>query len=205
MLITLYTRKHCLLCDKAKAAIDLADKRHELQVELREVDIDNDPVLRERFTNDVPVIYIGQREAFRHRVNAEAFAAAVREAKQAATAHEAPNQTRRKAMANLASEKCIPCRGGVPPLPGEECEALRRELGPGWRVVDGHHLEKEYTFPNFVDALALTNRVGAVAEAEGHHPDIYLAWGKVRLTIWTHKIDGLTRSDFVLAAKIDHL
>jgi 4a-hydroxytetrahydrobiopterin dehydratase len=205
MIVTLYTRKHCLLCDKAKAAMELAEKRHGLQVELREVDIDGDPELRERFTNDVPVIYIGQREAFRHRVNAEAFAAAVRETRHGAAADETPNQARRAIMPNLASEKCIPCRGGVPPMPAEECEVLRRDLGPGWRVVDGHHLEKEYTFANFVDALALTNRVGAVAEAEGHHPDIYLAWGKVRVTIWTHKIDGLTRSDFVLAAKIDQL
>ena len=108
-------------------------------------------------------------------------------------------------MANLANEKCVPCRGGVPALKGEELRALQAELGGGWRVVEEHHLEKEFTFPDFATGLELTNRVGALAEEEGHHPDIYLAWGKVRITIWTHKVDGLTRSDFVLAAKIDGL
>ena len=108
-------------------------------------------------------------------------------------------------MSTLAGEKCVPCRGGVPALKGEELRSLASELGGGWRVVDEHHLENEWAFPDFAAALAFTNRVGALAEEEGHHPDIYLAWGKVRITIWTHKIDGLTRSDFVLAAKIDRL
>lgn len=103
---------------------------------------------------------------------------------------------------NLARETCVPCRGGVPPLAGEELRSLANEVA-GWKVVDDHHLEKEYSFPDFASALSFTNRVGRIAETEGHHPDIYLAWGKVRITIWTHKIDGLTRSDFVLAAKID--
>jgi 4a-hydroxytetrahydrobiopterin dehydratase len=104
---------------------------------------------------------------------------------------------------SLANEKCVPCRGGVPALKGDELRALEQELGEGWRVVDEHHLEKEYRFPDFAAALAFTNRVGAIAEEEGHHPDICLGWGKAVITIWTHKIDGLTRSDFVLAAKID--
>jgi 4a-hydroxytetrahydrobiopterin dehydratase len=108
-------------------------------------------------------------------------------------------------MANLAKESCVPCRGGVPPLEGEELQKLAGELGGGWEVVDGHHLTREFTFPDFAQALAFTNRVGAVAESEGHHPDIHLSWGKVGIDIWTHKIDGLTRSDFVLAAKIDEL
>ncbi len=108
-------------------------------------------------------------------------------------------------MSDLASKQCIPCRGGVPPLAGTEREALLKELGNGWRAVEGHHLEKEYSFPDFKSALAFTNRVGELAEREGHHPDIYLAWGKVRITIFTHKIDGLTESDFVLAAKIERL
>ena len=108
-------------------------------------------------------------------------------------------------MSNLASEKCIPCRGGVPPLEGAELRALESELGGGWRVVQDHHLQKDFTFPDFVSALAFTNRIGALAEEEGHHPDIHLAWGKVGVTIWTHKVDGLTRGDFVLAAKIDRL
>ncbi|MDP9360987.1 MAG: 4a-hydroxytetrahydrobiopterin dehydratase [Acidobacteriota bacterium] len=106
-------------------------------------------------------------------------------------------------MQSLADETCVPCRGDVPAIKGEELSALAASLGGGWRVVEEHHLEKEVTFPDFAQALAFTNRVGAIAEAEGHHPDIYLAWGKVRVTIWTHKVDGLTRADFVLAAKID--
>ncbi|HEV7921805.1 MAG TPA: 4a-hydroxytetrahydrobiopterin dehydratase [Thermoanaerobaculia bacterium] len=104
---------------------------------------------------------------------------------------------------SLANEKCIPCRGGVPPLAGAELRTLGEELGNGWSVIGEHHLEKTFPFPDFAEALAFTNRVGAIAEGEGHHPDIHLAWGSVRITIWTHKIGGLTRSDFILAAKID--
>jgi len=106
-------------------------------------------------------------------------------------------------MSDLTAKHCIPCRGGVPPLAGTELAALTAELGRDWRVVDGHHLVRAFTFPDFTRALAFTNRIGELAEAEGHHPDIHLAWGKVRLTIWTHKIDGLTESDFVFAAKAD--
>jgi 4a-hydroxytetrahydrobiopterin dehydratase len=106
-------------------------------------------------------------------------------------------------MSGLAQKQCVPCRGGVPPLTAAENDKLLRELGGGWKVVDNHHLEKEYRFPDFKEALAFTNRVGELAEAQGHHPDMHLAWGKVRVTVWTHKIDGLTESDFVLAAKAD--
>ena len=106
-------------------------------------------------------------------------------------------------MTDLAAKDCVPCKGGVPPLVGAELARLAAELGNDWRVVDDHHLEKEYRFPNFREALAFTNRVGELAEEQSHHPDIHLAWGKVRITIWTHKIDGLTESDFVLAAKAD--
>ena len=108
-------------------------------------------------------------------------------------------------MKKLAQRECVPCRGGVPPLKGSDLKSLLAELGSDWRVVNEHHLEKEYPFKNFRDALAFTVRVGELADELGHHPDIYLAWGKVRLTIWTHKIDGLTESDFVLAAKADTL
>lgn len=108
-------------------------------------------------------------------------------------------------MADLASKQCVPCKGGVPPLAGPELDALRAELGGDWQVAGGHHLEKEYRFKNFRDALAFVNRVGEMAEEQGHHPDIHVAWGKVRLTIWTHKIDGLTESDFIFAAKADRL
>jgi 4a-hydroxytetrahydrobiopterin dehydratase len=106
-------------------------------------------------------------------------------------------------MTDLASKRCVPCRGGVPPLEGKELDRLRAELDNGWQVIDAHHLEKEYRFKNFREALDFTVRVGELAETQGHHPDIYLAWGKVRLTIWTHKIEGLTESDFVFAAKAD--
>jgi 4a-hydroxytetrahydrobiopterin dehydratase len=105
----------------------------------------------------------------------------------------------------LAGLRCVPCRGDTPPLHGDALEALIGELGGGWRVVDGHRLEKEYRFANFREALAFTNAVGALAEEQDHHPDIHLAWGRVRLEIWTHRIGGLTESDFVLAAKADAL
>jgi len=106
-------------------------------------------------------------------------------------------------MSVLAKGTCIPCRGGVPPLKGEELDALQEKLGNGWQIINEHHLEKEYIFADFIQALDFTVKVGEVAENQDHHPDIYLAWGKVKLTIWTHKIDGLTESDFILAAKAD--
>ena len=106
-------------------------------------------------------------------------------------------------MSDLAAQQCVPCKGGVPALKGKALSDLLERLGHGWRVVDEHHLEKQYEFKDFAQALAFTNRVGAVAEEQGHHPDIYLTWGKVRLTVWTHKIDGLTESDFVFAAKAE--
>ena len=108
-------------------------------------------------------------------------------------------------MSNLANKECIPCKGGVPPLKGPELTGLLDELGGGWQVAAEHHLEKEYCFRDFRAALAFTNRVGEVAEAQGHHPDVHLSWGKVKLVIWTHKIGGLTESDFVFAAKADRV
>ena len=103
---------------------------------------------------------------------------------------------------SLAEKHCVPCRGGVAPLKGEALEQMKSQVN-GWQVTDEHHLSKVYTFPDFVTALDFVNRVGAIAEAEGHHPDLFLSWGKVEAKIWTHKIDGLTESDFILAAKID--
>ena len=107
-------------------------------------------------------------------------------------------------MTELANKKCIPCQGGIPPLTEEEIQPLITEV-PDWNVVELHHLEKEFTFNNFIEALEFTNKVGELAESEGHHPDIYLAWGKVKIQIWTHKINGLNESDFILAAKINQL
>jgi 4a-hydroxytetrahydrobiopterin dehydratase len=107
-------------------------------------------------------------------------------------------------MAGLAEKNCVPCRGGVPALRGEELAALAREL-PEWQVVDEHHLRRSFKFPDFRTALDFVNRVGELAEQQGHHPDLFLVWGRVDVTTWTHKINGLTESDFILAAKIDRL
>jgi 4a-hydroxytetrahydrobiopterin dehydratase len=107
-------------------------------------------------------------------------------------------------MIGLAEKECAPCKGETPPLKGKELDKLAKQL-KGWRVVDEHHLEKEYKFKDFREALDFTNEVGELAEAQGHHPDINLSWGSVKLTIWTHKINGLTESDFVMAAKVDEL
>lgn len=104
----------------------------------------------------------------------------------------------------LADKKCVPCRGGTPALQGKELETLHKSV-PKWTVANGHHLTREYKFPDFAKALEFVNKVGAVAEEQGHHPDILLAWGKAEITLWTHKIDGLTESDFIMAAKIDRV
>ena len=106
---------------------------------------------------------------------------------------------------DLAKRDCVPCRGGIPPLKGNALQELLSAVGNGWRLVGEHHLEKEYKFDDFRQALDFTNQVGEMAELQNHHPDIYLAWGKVKITIWTHKIDGLTESDFIFAAKTDQL
>ena len=105
---------------------------------------------------------------------------------------------------SLADKKCVPCRGGTPALKGAELAALQQEV-PGWTVTSEHHLNREFRFPDFKQALAFVNQVGEIAEQEGHHPDILLAWGKVGVTLWTHTINGLSESDFILAAKIDRL
>jgi 4a-hydroxytetrahydrobiopterin dehydratase len=105
----------------------------------------------------------------------------------------------------LATRRCEPCRGGVPPLRSEAIARLLRELEPGWRVVGAHHLEKRYDFADFRGALDFVVRVGELAEAEGHHPALHVSWGCTLVEIWTHKIDGLTETDFILAAKIDQV
>ena len=105
---------------------------------------------------------------------------------------------------DLASRECVPCRGGVPPLSEEAARPLLAQLD-GWQVEAGHHLLKTYSLPDFAAALNLVNRFGAIAEKAGHHPDLLLSWGRVEARIWTHKIDGLTESDFILAAKFDDL
>ena len=107
-------------------------------------------------------------------------------------------------MSELADRQCVPCRGGVPPLKGDEVQRLLGQL-VDWQAVSEHHLLKTYRFQDFRETLAFVNRVGELAEEQGHHPDICFGWGKAEISIWTHKIDGLTESDFVLAAKIDKL
>lgn len=108
-------------------------------------------------------------------------------------------------MSELCERSCVPCRGGVPPLRGTELELLLGQLGGGWQLVGEHHLARDYAFADFRQALDFANAVGALAEQQGHHPELLVGWGKVGVTIWTHKIDGLSESDFVLAAKIDRL
>jgi 4a-hydroxytetrahydrobiopterin dehydratase len=107
-------------------------------------------------------------------------------------------------MDQLADKKCIPCTGNVPALKGKALEKLQQQL-PLWNVVDEHHLVREFRFPDFKQALAFVNQVGEIAESEGHHPDILLGWGKAQITTWTHSVNGLTESDFILAAKINRL
>ena len=107
-------------------------------------------------------------------------------------------------MSDLAAKHCVPCRGGVPPLKGAELQKLAAQVSD-WKVVDQHHINKTFQFPDFKTALDFVNRVGAVAEEEGHHPDVCLSWGRVDVKTYTHKIDGLTESDFILAAKVDQL
>lgn len=107
-------------------------------------------------------------------------------------------------MSELAARNCVPCHGGVPRLRGAELAPYAQQV-PDWSVADEHHLARAYKFNNFDAALAFVNRVGAVAEAEGHHPDISFGWGYAELKIYTHAIDGLSESDFILAAKIDQL
>ena len=107
-------------------------------------------------------------------------------------------------MSDLASKTCVPCTGSVPPLKGQQIQNLLSQL-TGWRAVDDHHLEKTYEFDDFVTSLAFVNKLGNLAEEQSHHPDIHLSWGQVRVEIWTHAIDGLTESDFILAAKSDRI
>lgn len=107
-------------------------------------------------------------------------------------------------MTELASKTCVPCKGDTPPLRGEEIESLRRQI-PEWEVVEDHHLKRTFRFKNFREALGFVNEVGRIAEEQGHHPDVGFGWGYAEVTVWTHKIDGLTESDFVFAAKVERI
>jgi 4a-hydroxytetrahydrobiopterin dehydratase len=103
----------------------------------------------------------------------------------------------------LSKKTCVPCSKATPPLKGHQLVELHKQLGNGWQVIEEHHLEKEYLFSDFSKALVFTNKIGAIAEQEGHHPDILLVYGKVKIQLWTHKIDGLSENDFIIAAKCD--
>src|SRR5690625_3037025 len=108
-------------------------------------------------------------------------------------------------MDKLADKTCTACQEGTSPLEGKGLETFSSQLAKGWHVVHEHHLEKEFHFNDFKEGLAFTNKVGLLAENEGHHPDIQLSWGRVRIVLWTHKINGLSENDFILATKIDRL
>ncbi len=196
--VTLYTKPGCHLCDLAKKEMFSAAEANGFRIALREVNIESDPDAFAKYRNDIPVIFMDGKEAFRHRVERDAF---VRAAREAAVTKEPGDGT----GADLAARECVPCRGGVPALQADEIRKLLDRLGGGWAVVNEHHLAKELRVPDFRQALEVTNRIGELAEELGHHPDILVGWGKVGITIWTHAIDGLTESDFVLAAKIDRL
>ncbi|MBW8001011.1 MAG: 4a-hydroxytetrahydrobiopterin dehydratase [Planctomycetes bacterium] len=106
---------------------------------------------------------------------------------------------------SLSNRSCGACRGDAEPLKGEAINAFTEQLSQGWQVIEQHHLEKEFKFKNFKEALDFVNRVGDIAESQEHHPDIHLSWGKVKLAVFTHKISGLHENDFIFAAKVDEL
>lgn len=108
-------------------------------------------------------------------------------------------------MTDLARQHCTSLPPGTPPLALPDWQALQAQIDAAWQVVDGHHLARVYHLPDFASGLALVNRIGALAEAEDHHPDLLLAWGRVQITLWTHSVGGLSRNDFILAAHIDRL
>lgn len=192
--VTFYTRPGCHLCDDAKESMHVWAEQNGFSIDLHEVNIDSDDAAHERYWLHIPVGTIDGREAFRHRFDAVAFA-------RLATLVTTGDAT----MSELANRKCVPCRGGVPPLEGKAIVTLLDALGGGWKAEREHHLSREFLFADFAGALAFVNRIGAVAEEEGHHPDLELGWGRVAVKIFTHAVDGLTESDFVLAAKVDRL
>ena len=105
----------------------------------------------------------------------------------------------------LARRNCVPCKGGIPPLAADRIEELHLQVSGEWKVVEGHHLERAITLKNFRQAMALANRIAEVAESQGHHPDLLVSWGGLKVTFFTHAIDGLHENDFIMAARVDAL
>jgi len=103
----------------------------------------------------------------------------------------------------LIDKSCVPCRGGVPPLADKRAQELLQELGADWQINERGHLYKEYKLQDFMSAMNFANKIAHIAENEAHHPDLTITWGRCVVEIWTHKIGGLTESDFILAAKIE--
>tara|TARA_A100001234_G_C12591194_1_gene370634 strand:- start:730 stop:1056 length:327 start_codon:yes stop_codon:yes gene_type:complete len=108
-------------------------------------------------------------------------------------------------MAELSKKECIPCKGGIPPMDGEKAKEMLNLVHNDWNLVESHHIERVWTFTNFENALELVNAAGKICEEQNHHADFELGWGRVKAMIWTHKINGLTESDFILAAKFDEI
>ncbi|MGV3773178.1 MAG: 4a-hydroxytetrahydrobiopterin dehydratase [Verrucomicrobiales bacterium] len=108
-------------------------------------------------------------------------------------------------MSDLKSKSCKACGEATASLTADEAKKFKREIDASWEIINNHHLQRTFKFKNFKQALAYTNKLGDLAEAEGHHPDILLKWGEVQVTLYTHKVNGLTESDFVMAAKVDDL
>jgi len=200
--VQILSRAGCHLCDEAKATVEATRRIRNLPIDVTVVDVDTDPRFN-IWSDHVPVVLMDGKELFRHRIQADAFADAVER-----RANRKGLEVRRfftMDEIDISQESCVPCTGGSPPLNEQEIARLAPALRADWKIVANHHLEREISFPDFKSALDFTNRVGVIAEGEGHHPDIHLAWGSVKLEIWTHKIDGLTESDFILAAKIDRV
>ena len=109
-------------------------------------------------------------------------------------------------MSELSKKKCVPCEGGVDPYTPEAAQKMMDELDKDWMLIDNAHLlVREFHLKDFAEALALANKIGAIAEEEEHHPELTVGWGRVSVELTTHAIDGLSENDFILAAKIDEL
>ena len=193
--LIVYTRRNCHLCDVAKRDATGMLRAAGIELKLREIDVDSDARLVELYGHDVPLFFIGGIEVARHRIAGETFIRAVLAAQRSSKMPASAS--------SLVDEKCGACNGDTPKLSSGEIDSLKKELDSAWRVDNSTFLRREIVTPDFKTSLDLANRIGAIAEAEGHHPDLTVSWGKLGIEISTHAIKGLSRADFVLAAKID--